>query len=252
MPCAVSSSEALPRRRIVRSHGNGTGHGCTDFIGRHAHGESSDGPEAFLVDMSPGEVILPHFHEVDQYQVFLKGDGRFGRRAVCLPAVHYVDRCTGYGPIRAAAGGGYSYFVLHAERDPGAVYRHRPDYRSRLRPGRRRHRLVDGLAPSAAAALRARTEPARETVLDDGGFGDGLGACLIRVGPGQEGAATSSAATGGQFILVLNGSLELDGGEYPPWSPVYLSPGEPPLKLRAGAGGLEALVLDFPRRSAAA
>jgi hypothetical protein len=247
MPTAVSSTLALPQRRLVRSKGAGTEHWCTDFIGRHAHGESTNGPETFLIEMSPHETILPHYHEVDQFQVFLAGAGRFGRKAAPPLAVHYVDRYTGYGPIRAT-GHGYSYFVMHAEKDPGAVYRNRPGYRERIKPGRKRHLLVPGVAISTTPVLLSRREAALEPLFSPDDGDDGLGAFMWRIGPETAATGPDPAESSGQFYLVVNGSLELNGMTYPAWSPIYVAPGERALEVRAGGEGLEALVLQFPRR----
>jgi hypothetical protein len=57
------------------------------------------------------------------------------------------------------------------------------------------------------------------------------------------------AGTGGQFYLVVNGKLELNGATYPAWSPIFVAPDEPALEVRAGSDGVEALVLQFPRRA---
>lgn len=49
--------------------------------------------------MTPGEVLLPHFHAVDQFQIFIAGSGGIGRtHADVTPVlVHYADHHTGYG-----------------------------------------------------------------------------------------------------------------------------------------------------------
>ena len=246
MPTAVSSAIALANRQLVRSKGAGTEHWCTDFIGRHAHGESTNGPETFLIEMSPHETILPHYHEVEQFQIFLAGAGRFGRKAAPPLTVHYVDRYTGYGPIRATEHG-YSYFVMHAEKDPGAVYRNRPGYRERIKPGRKRHLLVDGIATSTAPVLMARRESTLEPLFRPDDTDDGLGAFMWRLGPGMAAVGPEPEGTGGQFYLVVNGKLELNGATYPAWSPIFVAPDEPALEVRAASDGVEALVLQFPR-----
>jgi len=246
MPTAVSSAVALPRSQLVRSKGAGTEHWCTDFIGRHAQGEITNGPETFLIEMSPRETILPHYHEVDQFQVFLDGAGRFGKADARPLAVHYVDRYTGYGPIDASELG-YTYFVMHAEKDPGAVYRHKPGYRERMKPGKKRHRLVHGIASSTAPVLLSRREAALEPLFEKDDFDDGMGAFMLRLGPGMQTAGPAPDRTGGQYYLVVNGSLEWNGASLPAWSPVHVAPGERPPDLRAGANGLEVLLLQFPR-----
>ena len=54
-------------------------------------------------------------------------------------------------------------------------------------------------------------------------------------------------ATGGQYYLVLNGSLELDAGSYSAWSTVFVSWDDAPLAFKAGPKGLEALLAAVPQ-----
>jgi hypothetical protein len=77
---------------------------------------------------------------------------------------------------------------------------------------------------------------------------DGLGASLIRIGPGMGHAGPDPRATGGQYFLVLNGSLEIAAGAFPAWSTVFVERDDAPLAFKAGAKGLEALLLQFPRQ----
>ena len=79
---------------------------------------------------------------------------------------------------------------------------------------------------------------------------DGLAAAMIRMAPQAVHACPDPRATGGQYLLVANGSLGLDGAAYRAWSPVFVAPDDGPLTLRAGPEGLEALYLQFPRPSA--
>jgi hypothetical protein len=77
-------------------------------------------------------------------------------------------------------------------------------------------------------------------------MGDGLGASLIRMGPGMSHTSPDPRATGGQYYIVLNGSLEIMAGTYPAWSTVFVSSEDAPLAFKAGSKGLEALLLQFP------
>ncbi|HYH41319.1 MAG TPA: hypothetical protein VD867_05010 [Burkholderiales bacterium] len=243
---AVASTEALPNRRSVFSKGTGAAHWCTDFIGRHSQYQSTDGPEAFLIEMSPAEAILPHFHEIDQFQIFVAGRGRMGRKTALPLAVHYADSYTGYGPI-VAGPQGFSMFTLHAVRDPGAVYRHKPGYQEKHKPGKKRQRLAPAIVLSTAPVLQSLAGAVVEPLFDDEGLDDGLGAFIARLGAGQKWTGPDPARTGGQYYLVVNGVLELSGASYPLWSAIFVSGDEPPVELMAGAGGAEALVLQFPR-----
>ena len=116
---AMAGELALKGRRIIKSGGTGEEHWRTDFLGKRADGTIKDHqPQAFLIEMQANEVIVPHFHEVDQFQVFVSGSGSLGRESnLAHPlAVHYADHHTGYGPINAGPQG-YAYFTLLTDLD---------------------------------------------------------------------------------------------------------------------------------------
>jgi len=246
---AIAGEQALAGRRVIKSRGTGEEHWRTDFLGRQGNGGAIlDEPQAFLVEMHAGESILPHFHEVDQFQVFVAGSGGLGRQSAGLIAVHYADHHTGYGPINAGPHG-YSYFTLRAQSDPGAHYLHRPGYREALRPSPKRHGIADGITLSTEPVLMLRQELAVEPLLPDLDGSDGLGASFVRMGPGMTHTGPDPRASGGQYCLVLNGSLELAAGSYGKWSTVFVSATDAPLAFSAGARGLETLLLQFSRNS---
>lgn len=65
-------------------------------------------PQLLLVEQEiPGSQILPHFHTIDQFQVFVDGSGRLGSHVVDPIAIHYTNGYTGYGPIVAGENGFY-------------------------------------------------------------------------------------------------------------------------------------------------
>jgi hypothetical protein len=67
------------------------------------------------------------------------------------------------------------------------------------------------------------------------------------MGPDMKTTGMDPKSTGGQFILIVNGSLHFNGDIYPEWSTIYAGPDDCPLKIVSGAEGVEALVLNFPR-----
>ena len=248
MVIAVAAEQALEGRRIVKSTGTGEEHWRTDFIGRHGNGTFRDEPQAFLIEMTPGEVIVPHFHEVDQFQIFVAGSGSLGRNNEGAQplAVHYTDHHTGYGPINAGPHG-FSYFTLRARTDPGAVYLHKPGYREKLKPSRKRHDLAQ-ITLSTEPVLLSRGNAVLEPLLKNQDQAeDGLGAFLLRMGPNRKASGPDPRASGGQHCLVVNGSLELGGKLYPSWSALFVAAGEAPLAISAGPRGLEMLILQYPR-----
>lgn len=247
---AMAAEQALKARRVIKSAGTGEEHWRTDFLGQRGDGGAvRNEPQAFLIEMSASEVIVPHFHEVDQFQVFVSGAGSLGRNHEGAQplSVHYADHHTGYGPINAGPQG-YSYFTLRAKSDPGAHYLHKPGYREALRPSRKRHGIAAGLTLSTEPVLMDMKEVRVEPLLQELDGADGLGASFIRMGPGMGHTGPDPRATGGQYYLVLNGSLELDAASYTAWSTVFVSRDEAPPAIKAGAKGLEVLLLQFPRQ----
>jgi len=230
---------------MVASAGNGEKHWRSDYMGRR--GQASTEPEAFLIEMTPDETLLPHFHAVDQFQVFVEGGGRLGREAVGPVTVHYADHHTAYGPIVASASG-LSYFTFRPITDPGAVYLNKPGYREALRPSAKRHETSSGIVLSTEPVLASRNGVVAETLL--GGVvaaGDGLGASLRRMGPAMK-TTIDPSGTAGQYCVVLNGSLEGPAGAMPKWSVMFAGAVDGPVELLSGSQGAEVLLLGFSRR----
>lgn len=242
---AVSGEIALQRRARRKSKLSDEVHWRTPFIGGASSGETRNEPQAFLLEMNANEVLRQHFHQVDQFQIFVSGSGRMGRTPEPLVpiVVHYSDHHTGYGPI-AAGPQGYGYFTLRAQHDGGATYIGEPGYRDRIKPSRKRH-FTAPVTLSIAPVLGERRDISVEALTEAGD--DGLGACLMRLGPSGLTCGPDPRAGGGQYYLVLNGSLKYEGVHYGPWSLVFVGNAEPPFELRAGNAGLEVLALAFPR-----
>lgn len=242
---AVSGAEAMPRRKMMKSPGNGAERWRTEYFGRNGTGQFLPEPQAFLIDMRENDEILPHFHEVDQFQVFVAGAGTVGRAGgdpVPPITVHYADRYTGYGPILAGPGGS-AYFTLRARTDPGPVYLHHPGYREKLKPSAKRH-FARQTWLSTPAVLQARAQVTTEAVAGDA-QGHGPGATMIRAGAGLVLNSPDPVGTGGLYLLVLQGSVGYHGQPYPEWSVLFADAADGALSLTAGDRGAEVLVLRF-------
>jgi hypothetical protein len=242
---AVSSTEALPRRKVMKSPGNGAERWRTEYFGEVGTGRLLPGPQAFMIDMRENDEILPHFHEVDQFQVFVAGNGSIGRQAQGLPpvTVHYADRYTGYGPIQSGPMGS-AYFTLRARTDPGPVYLHKPGYRERLKPSPKRH-FSEQAHLSTPAVMQARPGVTCERIA---GSADGQapGVLMIRAGSGAVIDPPEAVCRGGGcFFLVLQGAVQFDSASYPAWSVIFAGPEDVPIQLRAESGGAELLALHF-------
>ena len=242
---AFNGEVAKQDRLTVKNKGTGRPQWRIDYMGmRTPHVE--DRPHVFLVEMDSGGSIRPHFHQVDQFQIFVSGDGSFGRSAVPFIALHYADHHTAYGPIQAGPLG-LSFFTIRAKCDPGSIYVDNPGYKELLKPTKKRYVLKDNIALSTEPVLQHRAEVAVENLLEGTDDSDGLGASMLRLGANMKTAAPDPSATAGQFYLVVNGSLLLDGTGYPVWSIVHVTPADAPLEVRAGPQGLEIIVFSFPR-----
>lgn len=242
---AVVGSEALARRRKVQSLGTGLPHWSTNFLGTRST-EIRPEPQALLIEMNANETIVPHFHAVDQFQIFVAGSGTLGRNDASPVSVQYVDHHTAYGPL-AAGPQGLSYFALRAQTDSGPVYLDAPDTRERLLPTKKRHRLANRLALSTEPVRLDRTSVALEPLLDEADGDDGLAAWLLRLGPDMTTTGPDPRAGAGLSVLVLAGSVEHTGTSYGLWSALAADREEPPLEICAGHQGLEAVLVRFPR-----
>lgn len=198
-------------------------------------------PQGFLVQQPPGSVTPPHFHEVNQFQVFVGGDGRLGKKAAGPLTVQYAGGHTPYGPIEAGAEG-VLYFTLRAAWDPGAKYM--PQSRDRLKRGLQRQVMAKPVTPSGPDDLSALTSPELITLIAR--EPDGMAAWLMRLGPGMSARIPDPSDGGGQYHVVVGGSLVRDGEALTERSCLFATAEEPAYDAHAGECGLEMLVLQFP------
>lgn len=236
MPNALSSRQVVRQARPGRSYDSH----LTKYFGAPA--TLGDGPQGFLVEIStPEAVIRPHFHRVNQFQVFVAGSGRMGKKPLEPIAVHYTDGFTPYGPI-VADQDGVSFYTLRASADPGAQYM--PGSRDKLeRRARRSFTTPTGLIEGAPAPAPAA--PALDDILP--AHDDGLAAFTLRLPAGSALTGPAPAAGGGQYYIVVNGTLRFNESDLPERSLVFVDAGDDAPRLMAGAAGVEALVVQFPR-----
>lgn len=249
MPLATSAAEAMQRCRHVEV--NGRQYTLAEYVGAapekgiYVEGnEANDNglPQAFLVIQPPGATTPAHFHEPNQFQVFVEGSGRIGPHPTTPLMVQYANGHTTYGPI-VASDAGIRYFTLRQRWDPGAKYM--PASRDKLVKGNQRARVKGGLAVSTDAERAARRDVSVEGVFPP--EEDGLAGWLYRLGPGGECTLPDPSASGGQYLLVTAGALILSDAELPRHSAAFIRPSEPAFRAVAGQCGLDLLVLQFPR-----
>lgn len=232
---AVAAAEA-DVKEIVRKDGVGR---RRDYFG--TPGRITTDPQGFLVERPYANArIDPHFHDVDQYQVVVAGDGRIGKKEVRAVTFQYADAFTPYGPI-VARDDGISFFTLRNVASGGHFSMPGSRHLMPCRAGRNIAAVFE-----QDVEMPASGEVVREALMepqDDGVFAEG-----IRLG--AEAAAEGLANDGGgQYYLVCAGTLIEDGKELTPNSLIRANPGEPTPTLQAGTSGANVLALQFCRPS---
>ena len=115
-------------------------------------------PMAYVVSQAPDSTVQAHYHQADQFQLFVAGSGRIGVHTVQPLTVHFAGASSPYGPLIAGSSG-LQYVTLRRSWDPGAQWM--PESAPQLRQMQaRRHRALtsevigwDGPLPSAGGAL---------------------------------------------------------------------------------------------------
>lgn len=236
MPVIASADDVRATRR--RASSNGTGFWLTTYIGANRYTSGTEAPPpahavypmAFLVEQDPDAVVGAHYHQADQFQVIVGGTGRLGTHDVAAGSVHFAGAWSAYGPLTADSRG-LHYFTLRNGWDPGARYMAFAENRTTLRSLPRRHREMVGEIESSS---------------------DGLCAQRYAVAPGDVMTGPDPSSGAGQFWLVLAGSMQCDGVALSPRSCVFVYPDDAPFSATAGDGGLELLLLQYPRPAMAA
>jgi len=203
--------------------------------------ESFPVPQAFSIEQSPGSTSLPHYHDEDQFQVIPAGAGTLGRHDVGGISIHYTNRQTGYGPI-VAGKDGLTYFTLRQIATKGIWYLgegNKPE-----RDAAKRQETAGPIAVKPAAELKSLKAAETEEIIKP--HADGLATWLVRVPANVTVASPVHPEGTGRYIMVINGTMQLQGQELTAFTPVFVSHDEKHFNLTAGAGGLEVLVLQYP------
>ncbi|TMM11789.1 MAG: hypothetical protein E6G01_16805 [Actinobacteria bacterium] len=168
-----------------------------------------DGPQAHLATQGAATAPLPtHFHGVDQFQYFTDGSGTVGGHHVAPGIVHYTDRLTVYGPLRAGADG-MAYLALRPAHDPGASFMPRSRQsltrllaRSPRHASDRRNLTVD---------LRGSLGAQRGTWIDLVEEPDELrvAVCVVEAGAATEPVTVAGA---GAYAVVVEGTVDDQAG----------------------------------------
>lgn len=241
-----SGADALAKRYDVVSPGTGNKHWGTTFFGNRVSKEAAPGPQATMSELQANETVVPHFHGVTMYQLFLAGSGTIGNRGQVLQplTIQFKDHHTAYGPIVASAQGLTFVAMRMYSADSQPTYLSDPDSREKLKPSKRRNLTSEPIRFSIEPVMTHREAPVWETMLQ---ADDGLHAQVVRLGANQKVHGPDPKIAGGYYVFVGNGSLVHGEEELPLWSMVVVENVEDRFEIRAGSKGLEALVLQYPR-----
>lgn len=202
----------------------------------HLFRPEETGLQAFLLeDLSEDPVIRPHFHTVNQFQVFVRGDGAIGKHKLQPVSVHYADAYSPYGPI-VGGKSGIAFFTLRAEADRPPFLNFMPESKDRMtcKAGRNLaadYRVVPGRAAGSAKLL-------------DGAAG--LHAGVVAAGAGECFTTLAPNTGGGQYHLVLDGSVRIEGHTLAALSCIAVWPEDDAPAYVAGNSGAQVLVVQFP------
>jgi len=230
-----SQEHALTRRRHLR-----LADGFEYFKGEwlEAGQDPQLSPTMFLVEQGPHSRLATHFHRENEFQVVVQGGGKFGAHDVQAVTVHYAGAYTGYGPI-VAGDDGLSYFTIRAVFEQGAIFL--PEGREQMVRGPKRQLHSTPYPAAEPGELLARTATEVHELFEP--QPDGIAATRILLPPGAQAQAPSPHGSGGQFVMVISGSLLYRQRLLTRWEPIFLSPDEAALTLCAGGGGADVLSL---------
>lgn len=237
---ATAQAASVHRRRATAGDGMGFWH--TLYLGttryNMAAGEADPAPDAlfpmaFLVEQDPGEVANAHFHQADQFQVVVAGNGTLGSHAVRPVCVHFAGAFTPYGPINAGADG-LTYFTLRNGFDPGARYMMRGENRALLRSVRARRHREAVAGPLDLVGVVLSPEP------------DGLAAWHYRLAAGEQLVGPPPGQGRGQYWLVLEGIALRDDTALARLSCAFVAPDDACFTATGGPAGASLLAMQFP------
>lgn len=239
----IASYDDVKANRIKRELPVGQGW-RTNFLAYPEGTDVSEEPMGFLVEGNHERVIRPHFHENDQFQVVVSGGGVLGKHKLTIHAVHFSRAYTPYGPINFGAEG-LGFLTLRARKDPGAQYI--PEAREKLVSVENRKPWQVTEAPDFTRTGDVSLKPFSQ-IKDE----RGLAGYSLSMKAGAMTTAPDPSNSAGQHIIVTKGSLIYNGREYNGLAVAFVKPHEGAWQITAGAEGLEAIVLNYPRRVAVA
>ena len=259
MTSVVTQEQALKERNHYRLP-NGTDTWISSYVGinsveRRAKGLPSRTPEAFppplepiafLVEQGANSMIPGHYHQADQFQVFIAGEGKFGIKPIEGLTVHYAMAFTPYAPIHAE-GTGVQYFTLRNGWDPGA--RWMPEHREALKGRTKSYRHGLGAIPALigdAEGPKNIEGVLTQTIVPE--EADGLVSTLFQTTTRVSISGPAPSTGRGQYWLVMGGTCAINGQPAAGRSLIFVAPNDPAPHIMAGQDGVAILLMQFPKR----
>ena len=206
-----------------------------------------DAPQAYLVMQPAHSTTRPHFHQTNQFQLFVGGGGRVGKLRADPLTVQYAGGHTPYGRI-IAEDQGIHYFTLRQAWDSGAKYL--PANNDLLDKGRQRQvvgvKSVGGGGENSNDANSEDTNMVQTEYLIEP-TADGLYVNWLALPSNGKYLLPDTAEGGGQYHVVVSGSLLRGDAALPALSVEFASTDEGAIEIQAGAEGLELVALRFPK-----
>ena len=222
-------------------HTNGLKYFRHDYFASEPDSEYS--PQSYLIQQLPGVINPLHFHQQNQFQVFIEGSGSFGKHAVEPYIVHYAGAFTGYGPIVAGATG-LHYLTLRSSRDPGAKFL--PAQMDEFRKGPKHHYTTPSMKPMELADLnQLKDTNFRWEHLD---LPSGLGVGELQLAPDHAYDLKVPNNSSGIFVVVMQGSLIENTHTLSKNENMYISQQIETYTIQAMQGGAHLLVLQMPMK----
>ena len=247
----VATQEAFARRQVLMvpgytETGSDENYYVTQFFGAlpanvdpNPPDSAMGQPQAYYVEQPPQATVPPHYHDTNQFQVFLRGEAVFGKKPVAPLAVHYANGHTPYGPI-VTHDQATHYLTLRNQWDSGGktMLQSRPT----LRKVRRRFRMIEEIVMPDLAPLGAGTVDRHDALACEE---DGLGVSTFGLGAGADSDLALSRPGEGRFGLVLAGEIYGQDKALETGSCVHIGPNDTDT-FRAGDAGAAVLVMQFP------
>ncbi len=209
-----------------------------------AAGDNS--PMIYLVDQEPNSSIDMHFHQVDQYQIVVGGSGSMGRYPLTPITIHYASPYTGYGPLKSGPDG-LQYLTIRSRWDPGL--RPLPEARNELPPSgsyKIRHRISDPSPALDAGILSALDAPLLRHIMREP---TGKAEAWMLALPANGEQVNPASVDSDRVLVVCSGTLS--GTTANAAMSCHFLPAGEEILLRAGSGGADILILQFPNRDPA-